>query len=76
MAHLSQQRAKKLHLHQGNYVDHYYRKNQMFLEERAPVHTELDIDVQHFTMKQQSDDTAATVEKIYQIVDRLETQMY
>lgn len=41
--HLNEVRQRKMHLHAGNDVNHYYRKSQMFLEKRAPLHKDFDI---------------------------------
>ena len=32
---LSKIRARKEHLHRGNYCDHFYRKSQVFLDRKA-----------------------------------------
>ena len=41
--HLNNVRRQKMHLHAGNDANHYYRKTQMFLERRAPLHKDFDI---------------------------------
>lgn len=37
MVHLNETRQQKLHLHSGNQVNHFYRKNQVFMEKRAKI---------------------------------------
>ena len=44
--HLNKIRQTKKHLHKGNYINHYYRKHQKFLERKADIESEFEIDIQ------------------------------
>ena len=45
LENLSRIRQKKEHLHHGNYKNHFYRKNQIFMERKADVNSDLAIKV-------------------------------
>ena len=45
LEHLSETRQKKEHLHHGNYTNHFYRKNQFFMERKADVKSDMAINV-------------------------------
>ena len=46
LLHLSEVRQKKEHLHLGNYSNHFYRKKQIIIENRAKVDTDMAIEVE------------------------------
>ena len=45
LEHVSEVRAKKEHLHMGNYKSHYYRKEQILMEQRADVNSDMKLEV-------------------------------
>ena len=45
VVHLSETRQKKQHLHHGNFVKLFYRKNELFLDQKAKVESDLAIDI-------------------------------
>ena len=49
---LSEVRQRKEHLHPANYISHFYRKNQIFLDRKVDVNSDLAIQVEVLTQDQ------------------------
>ena len=59
---LSDVRARKEHLHRGNYCDHFYRKSQVFLDLKA--RGDLTLEVKTLNKKQLEEKTGETLDRL------------
>ena len=59
---LSKIRARKEHLHRGNYCDHFYRKSQVFLDLKA--RGDLTLEVKTLNKKQLEEKTGETLDRL------------
>lgn len=74
--HLSMTRQMKRHLHAGNAAKHYYRKNQLFMERRADMDSDLSIKVEVFSKEMQQADIERKIRLIDDIFGKLERKIY
>lgn len=75
LEHLSKIRQRKEHLHHGNYVNHYYRKNQIFMETKADVNSDMAIKVQMLNEEQMQSEIDRMLNLIAGFIDTIEEEV-
>ena len=74
--HLSETRQTKEHLHRGNYADVYYRKQQKFLNRKADVKSNFQIEIQELNEHQIKSAIDNSLLHVGELVDNIESTIF
>ena len=62
-------------MHHGNYKSHFYRKNQIFMERKADVNSDLAIKVQMLNEEQMQTEIERMLNLIAGLIDKIEDEV-